>query len=167
VVKKHWLIFLKAQSAHRATFYAWSGMERRLCRLFFWRRSCAGALVHLNNHDVSYVAVSRAPIEEIEAFKKRMGWTFKWVSSFNNDFNFDFHVSFRPEDIIDGEVDYNYQKIPYLSEELSGDSAFYKDEDGNIFHTYSPMPVAVNQSLPLICCWIWHPKVVMKADPVT
>ncbi|HEX5154877.1 MAG TPA: thioredoxin family protein [Parafilimonas sp.] len=112
-----------------------------------WKEGCVGcsfgadhaqaALVHLNNHDVSYVAVSRAPIEEIESFKKRMGWTFKWVSSFNNDFNFDFHVSFRPEDIVDDEVFYNYQKIPFLSEELSGDSAFYKDEHGNIFHTYS------------------------------
>jgi len=112
-----------------------------------WKEGCVGcsfgadhaqaALVHLNNHDVSYVAISRAPIEEIEAFKKRMGWTFRWVSSFDNDFNFDFHVSFRPEDIINGEVDYNYQKIPFLSEELSGDSAFYKDEDGKIFHTYS------------------------------
>lgn len=112
-----------------------------------WKEGCVGcsfgadhtqaALVHLNNHDVTYIAVSRAPIEEIEAFKKRMGWTFPWVSSFNNDFNFDFHVSFRPEDVIDGKVYYNYGMQPFLGEEASGDSSFYKDEHGKIFHTYS------------------------------
>lgn len=112
-----------------------------------WEEGCVGcsfgadhaqaALIHLNNHDVSYVAVSRAPIEKIEAFKKRMGWTFPWVSSLNNDFNFDFHVSFRPQDIVDGKVYYNYGMQPYMGEEAPGDSAFYKDEDGNIFHTYS------------------------------
>ena len=77
-----------------------------------WEEGCVGcsfgadhaqaALIHLNNHDVSYVAVSRAPLEKIEAFKKRMGWTFPWVSSLNNNFNFDFHVSFRTQDIVDG-----------------------------------------------------------------
>lgn len=112
-----------------------------------WEEGCVGcsfgadhtqaALVHLNNHDVSYVAVSRAPVEKIEAFKKRMGWTFPWVSSLNNDFNFDFHVSFRTEDVIDGKVYYNYGMVPYNGEEASGDSAFYKDEQGNVFHTYS------------------------------
>jgi predicted dithiol-disulfide oxidoreductase (DUF899 family) len=112
-----------------------------------WSEGCVGcsfgadhaqaALVHLNNHDVSYVAVSRAPVGKIEAFKKRMGWTFPWVSSLNNDFNFDFNVSFRPEDIVDGKVYYNYGMQPYGGEEAPGDSAFYKDEHGNIFHTYS------------------------------
>jgi predicted dithiol-disulfide oxidoreductase (DUF899 family) len=112
-----------------------------------WKEGCVGcsfgadhaeaALVHLQHHDVNYVAVSRAPIAEIEAFKKRMGWTFKWVSSYNNDFNFDFHVSFRQEDVIDGQVFYNYGTQPYMSEEASGDSFFYKDEQGDLFHTYS------------------------------
>jgi predicted dithiol-disulfide oxidoreductase (DUF899 family) len=112
-----------------------------------WKEGCVGcsfgadhanaALVHLHHHDVTYVAVSRAPIKEIEAFKKRMGWNFKWVSSYNNDFNFDFHVSFRPEDVVNGEVYYNYGMQPHMIDELSGDSVFYKDEDGNIFHTYS------------------------------
>jgi predicted dithiol-disulfide oxidoreductase (DUF899 family) len=112
-----------------------------------WKEGCVGCsfgadhaeatLVHLQNHDVTYVAVSRAPIEEIEAFKKRMGWTFKWVSSYNNDFNFDFHVSFRKEDIVDGKVYYNYSMQPYMSDEASGDSIFYMDEHGKIFHTYS------------------------------
>lgn len=112
-----------------------------------WDEACVGcsfgadhteaALVHLNNHDVSYIAVSRAPIEKIEAFKKRMGWTFPWVSSLNNDFNFDFHVSFRKEDVVDGKVYYNYGMQPYNGEEGSGDSAFYKDEEGTVYHTYS------------------------------
>jgi predicted dithiol-disulfide oxidoreductase (DUF899 family) len=112
-----------------------------------WEEGCVGcsfgadhaqaALVHLNNHDVSYVAVSRAPVEKIEAFKKRMGWTFPWVSSLNNDFNFDYHVSFRKGDVVEGKVYYNYGMLPYDGEEAPGDSAFYKDEDGRIFHTYS------------------------------
>ena len=112
-----------------------------------WKEGCVGCsfgadhaeatLVHLQNHDVTYVAVSRAPINEIEAFKKRMGWSFKWVSAYNNDFNFDFHVSFRKEDIVDGKVYYNYSMQPYMSDEASGDSIFYMDERGKIFHTYS------------------------------
>ena len=112
-----------------------------------WKEGCVGcsfvvdhvggALLHLEHHDVSYVAVSRAPIEEIEPFKKRMGWTFNWVSSFHNDFNFDYNVSFRAEDAVDGKVFYNFQMSPFLSEELSGLSFFYKDPTGNIFHTYS------------------------------
>lgn len=112
-----------------------------------WEEGCVGcsfgadhaqaALVHLNNHDVSYVAVSRAPVEKIEAFKKRMGWTFPWVSSLNNNFNFDFHVSFRPQDVVDGKVYYNYGMQPYMGEEAPGESAFYKDENGEIYHTYS------------------------------
>jgi predicted dithiol-disulfide oxidoreductase (DUF899 family) len=95
-----------------------------------------GALVHLAQRDVSYVAVSRAPLAEIEAFKRRMGWSFKWVSSFGSDFNYDFHVSFTPEDAAAGTVYYNYATQPYVSEESSGVSVFYKD-DGEIFHTYS------------------------------
>jgi predicted dithiol-disulfide oxidoreductase (DUF899 family) len=112
-----------------------------------WQEGCVGcsfgadhanaALVHLHNHDVTYVAISRAPLAEIEAFKKRMGWNFKWLSSYNSDFNFDFHVSFRPEDALDGKVYYNYGMQAYGSEEASGDSVFYKDEDGKIYHTYS------------------------------
>jgi predicted dithiol-disulfide oxidoreductase (DUF899 family) len=96
-----------------------------------------GALVHLEQHDVSYVAVSRAPLAEIEAFKKRMGWRFRWVSCARSDFNFDYHVSFTPEEIVSGKVYYNYEARDFQSEELSGLSAFYKDEGGQIFHTYS------------------------------
>jgi len=96
-----------------------------------------GTLAHLEHRDVSFVSVSRAPLEEIEAFKKRMGWNFKWVSSYSCDFNYDFHVSFTPEEIASGKVYYNYAMIDASSEELSGDSVFYRDSRGDIFHTYS------------------------------
>jgi predicted dithiol-disulfide oxidoreductase (DUF899 family) len=93
--------------------------------------------MHLEHHDVSYVAISRAPLAEIEPFKKRMGWHFNWVSSGNNDFNYDYHVSFRQEDVKDGRVFYNYDMAPFMSEEASGLSFFYKNPTGEIFHTYS------------------------------
>ena len=96
-----------------------------------------GALMHLEHHDVSYALVSRAPLAKIEAFKNRMGWRVKWVSSYGNDFNYDFHVSFRPEEIGKGEVYYNYEMRKFQSDEMSGRSVFYKDPAGDIFHTYS------------------------------
>lgn len=96
-----------------------------------------GILVHLEQRDVSYVAVSRAPLPEIEAFKKRMRWHIKWVSSANTDFNFDFHVSFRPDEIAKGEAYYNYETRKIGIDELSGRSVFYKDVNGDVFHTYS------------------------------
>ena len=94
-------------------------------------------LVHLENHDVSYAAVARAPIEEIEAVRKRMGWRFPWVSSYGSDFNYDFDVSFTPEEIAAGHAYYNYRYIEPGLADLSGDSVFFKDEAGAIFHTYS------------------------------
>lgn len=96
-----------------------------------------GAVTHLRNHDVSYVAVSRAPIAEIEAFKRRMGWRFRWVSSFGTPFNYDFGVSFTPEQIASGKVYYNYELRNFVSEELQGASVFYRNAKGEIFHTYS------------------------------
>lgn len=96
-----------------------------------------GALVHLRNHDVSYAAVARAPIEEIEAFRARMGWPFRFVSSFRSDFNYDFNVSFTAEQAHGGTIYYNYQDRQIPMEDLSGRSVFYKDEHGHIFHTYS------------------------------
>ncbi|HXZ88545.1 MAG TPA: thioredoxin family protein [Candidatus Binataceae bacterium] len=92
---------------------------------------------HLAHHDVSFVAVSRAPLALIEAYKKRMGWRFNWVSSAGSDFNYDFHVSFRKEDVAKGEVYYNYEKLKTTMEDLHGTSVFIKDESGAIFHTYS------------------------------
>jgi len=96
-----------------------------------------GALQHLLHHDVSYAAVSRAPIDRIESYKQRMGWRFPWVSSFRNEFNYDFHVSFTPEEVKSGKAYYNYEHRPVGSDELSGRSVFYKDSSGTIFHTYS------------------------------
>lgn len=96
-----------------------------------------GCLVHLENHDVSLVTISRAQLPEIEAFRKRMGWKFKWLSSYGSDFNYDYHVSFKPEDIPTGKAYYNYDMRDFMSEELSGVSIFCKNEAGDIFHTYS------------------------------
>jgi predicted dithiol-disulfide oxidoreductase (DUF899 family) len=96
-----------------------------------------GAIVHLENHDVSYVRVSRAPLAKLEAYKKRMGWSAQWVSSYGNDFNYDYHVSFTKEDLAKGEVYYNYAMTKDGFDELPGLSVFYKDQDGSVFHTYS------------------------------
>ena len=96
-----------------------------------------GGVVHLEQRDVTFLAVSRAPLPEIEAFQKRMGWRFKWVSSNGNDFNYDYHVSFTPEERAEGKVYYNYDKREFPSEEAPGASVFYKDESGQVFHTYS------------------------------
>jgi predicted dithiol-disulfide oxidoreductase (DUF899 family) len=96
-----------------------------------------GALVHLAHRDVTLVAVSRAPLSQIEAFKKRMGWRFKWVSSSGNDFNFDYHVSFTKEEMAKGKVYYNYAMQEFDSEEAPGTSVFSKDGTGAVFHTYS------------------------------
>lgn len=95
------------------------------------------AIVHLNARDASFVAVSRAPLEEFQDFRKRMGWSFKWLSSHGSDFNRDFHVSFTQEEIDGGKAYYNYAAEGFSSTEGPGVSVFCKDEDGNIFHTYS------------------------------
>lgn len=114
-----------------------------------WQDGCVGcsfkadhvdaARQHLEHHDVSFVAISRAPLAKIEAFKRRMGWTFAWVSSAGNDFNADFHVSFTKEDAAraNGKVYYNYAERDFQSDELSGTSVFAKDDAGDVYHTYS------------------------------
>jgi predicted dithiol-disulfide oxidoreductase (DUF899 family) len=97
-----------------------------------------GAVVHLAQRDVSFVVVSRAPLSEIEAFQRRMGWRFKWVSAFGSDFNSDYQVSFTPEEKASGKVFYNYEFIDsFPSEERPGASVFYKNAAGEMFHTYS------------------------------
>ncbi len=107
-------------------------------------RSCSfradhldGALVHLAHRDVTLVVVSRAPLPQIDAFKRRMGWRFEWVSSYRTDFNFDFHVSFTKDDMAQGKVYYNYEMRAFGTDEAPGTSVFYKDGSGDIFHTYS------------------------------
>ena len=95
------------------------------------------AIVHLNQRDVSFVAVSRAPIDVLERFKKRMGWDFLWVSSYKSDFNRDYNVSFSEEEIKQGVAYYNYKEQGFPSTEAPGASVFYKGADGTIYHTYS------------------------------
>jgi predicted dithiol-disulfide oxidoreductase (DUF899 family) len=97
-----------------------------------------GAVPHLAARDTSLVMISRAPIDKIEAFKKRMGWSFPWVSSHANSFNHDFGVYFTPEEKAKGDVHYNYKMQPFPSDEAPGASVFYKDpQTGDIYHTYS------------------------------
>ena len=95
-----------------------------------------GTLVHLAHRDVTLVVVSRAPLLKIDAFKKRMGWRFKWVSSNENDFNFDYHVSFTKGELAQGKVNYNYE-MQEGWDELPGTSVFYRDASGGVLHTYS------------------------------
>jgi predicted dithiol-disulfide oxidoreductase (DUF899 family) len=102
----------------------------------FWADNFNGIVVHLKHRDVAMIAVSRAPLEKIEAYRKRMGWGFKWASSYSNEFNRDFHVSFTPEER-KGPVDYNYTQQKFPSDEAAGISVFYKDEKSGVFHTYS------------------------------
>ena len=101
----------------------------------FWADNYNGAVVHLSHRDVSLVAISRAPLEKLESYRKRMGWNFKWVSSYGNDFNRDYHVSFMPEE--QKTAIYNYKADGFGSSEAPGVSVFIKAADGQIFHTYS------------------------------
>ena len=96
-----------------------------------------GMRPHLAQRDTTFVAVSRAPLPEIERFQRRMGWRFSWVSSNASDFNFDFGVSFTVAEQARNEVIYNYAAQPFECEELPGLSAFIQDDDGTVFHTYS------------------------------
>jgi predicted dithiol-disulfide oxidoreductase (DUF899 family) len=93
--------------------------------------------VHLAHRDLSFVAISRATLAEIERFRQRMGWDFTWVSSNANDFNYDFRVSFKPEEQASGSIHYNYMKQPFAAEEMPGISLFCKNDAGAVFHTYS------------------------------
>ncbi|TDP71545.1 DUF899 domain-containing protein [Roseateles toxinivorans] len=96
-----------------------------------------GMTAHLAQRDVTLLAVSCAPLADIERFRQRMGWRFKWVSSQGSDFNRDFHVSFTPQELASGEVHYNYKLQPFPQAEAPGISVFYRDDGGQVFHTYS------------------------------
>lgn len=113
------------------------GREEGCERCSYMADHTDGALAHLAQRDVTLVAISRAPLADIERFRKRMGWQFKWVSSGDNDFNYDFDVSFKPEDLAKGEVYYNYRKQSYQDPDAPGISVFYKDDAGEVYHTYS------------------------------
>lgn len=103
----------------------------------FWADNFDGGIVHLNHRDVTMIAISRAPLETLQAYRKRMGWHFEWVSSLGNDFNRDFGVTFTPEELAKGEMVYNYRVGKFPSGEAPGISVFYRSGDGEIFHTYS------------------------------
>ena len=112
-----------------------------------WSEGCAscslladhldGSIAHLAHRDVTLAVVARAPLANIEAFKRRMGWTFTWVSSFGSDFNYDFNVSLTPDQIASGTGIYNFAPAIIPIEELPGISIFFKDPAGEVYHTYS------------------------------
>ena len=103
----------------------------------FWADNFNGIPIHLNHRDVTFTAVSRAPLAKIDAYKKRMGWSFPWVSSYGSDFNFDHQASFTPGQIAEGKAYYNYGIMPNTLSERVGISVFYKNGRGEVFHTYS------------------------------
>ena len=103
----------------------------------FWADTYDGVVEHLRHRDASFVVVSRAPLAKLEAYRKRMGWHFLWVSSIGNDFNFDYQASFTPEQMAKGNVYYNYMPQSFPAEEAPGVSVFARGEDGAIHHTYS------------------------------
>ena len=103
----------------------------------FWGDHFSSMPVHLAHRDTSFVAISRAPWAKIEAFRRRMGWTFRWLSSGNTDFNYDFQASFTPEQLQSGSVYYNYANSPAGPADREGISVFYRDDAGELFHTYS------------------------------
>jgi predicted dithiol-disulfide oxidoreductase (DUF899 family) len=103
----------------------------------FWADNFNGIVPHLNQRDVSLAAVSRAPLQKLASFAARMGWTFKWVSAANTDFNYDYEVSFKPEDLAHGTAMHNYARYEKSMSDMPGFSVFYRNESGEIFHTYS------------------------------
>jgi len=113
------------------------GWEQGCPSCSFMADHADGMNVHLAHRDITFVAISRAPLADIERFRERMGWRFDWVSSHGSDFNHDFHVSFTREETATGAVDYNYRRLPFPTEEAPGLSVFVKDDGGHVFHTYS------------------------------
>ncbi|MGH8614713.1 MAG: DUF899 domain-containing protein [Gammaproteobacteria bacterium] len=103
----------------------------------FWADNFSGIGVHLKHRDIQLVAISRARLEQLEAYKRRLGWNFKWVSSYGSDFNYDYQVSFTADEMKRGEVFHNFQQRAFPSEEAPGISVFYKNEQKEVFHTYS------------------------------
>jgi predicted dithiol-disulfide oxidoreductase (DUF899 family) len=103
----------------------------------FWADGYDGAVQHLRQRDVTFVAVSTAPLAKLEAFRRRMGWHFKWVSAAGSDFSRDFYVTYTPEELAAGPVDYNYAPRKISITEMPGTSVFYRDDDDTVYHTYS------------------------------
>jgi len=103
----------------------------------FWADNFNGIPIHLNHRDVTFTAISRAPLPKIEAYKQRMGWSFPWVSSFGSDFNFDYQAAVTPDVLAEGVAYYNYGTRPNRSSDMVGISVFAKDAAGEVYHTYS------------------------------
>lgn len=103
----------------------------------FWADNFERNVIHLAERDVTLLAISRAPLEKLTKYAKRLGWSFDWASSYGNQFNYDFGVSFTPAQIASGEVTYNFRKQKPYGSELPGISVFVKDDAGAVFHTYS------------------------------
>lgn len=135
-----------------------------------WEQGCSGCsffadgldgtLPHLNHHDVTLTCISRASLEKIEAYKKRMGWHFPWISSLHSDFNQDFHVSFTKDELASGSVEYNYQRITSAKahDELPGLSAFQKDPDGALYLTYGNFGSGTDEALTTMMLLDMAPK---------
>jgi predicted dithiol-disulfide oxidoreductase (DUF899 family) len=102
-----------------------------------WADNFNGIVPHLNQRDGAFIAISRAPLPKLQAFATRLGWSFKWLSSSGSDFNYDYNVSFTPEDLASGSAIHNYAINKMNMSDLAGISVFFKDADGNVFHTYS------------------------------
>lgn len=141
----------EAPEGGRSLADAFEGRRQLLVQHFMfapgWEQGCPscsfmadhidGMTVHLAHRDATFVAISRAPLAEIERFRRRMGWQFKWLSSHGTDFNRDFGVTFTPEEVAKGKLNYNYGEWPLASEEWPGISVFYRDDAGDVFHAYS------------------------------
>jgi predicted dithiol-disulfide oxidoreductase (DUF899 family) len=103
----------------------------------FWADNFNGIGSHLNHRDVTFLAISRAPLQKLQGYAKRLGWNFPWYSSAGSDFNFDYQVSFTPQQLAAGDAIYNYATLPHKMSDLVGISVFAKNEAGEVFHTYS------------------------------
>ena len=103
----------------------------------FWADSFDGAISHLAARDVAFAVISRAPLEKLLAYRKRMGWTFPWVSSAISSFNYDFDVSFTAEQLEEKNARYNYRDGANIGSEMPGVSVFQRDDDGAVYHSYS------------------------------
>jgi predicted dithiol-disulfide oxidoreductase (DUF899 family) len=103
----------------------------------FWADNFNGIAIHLNHRDVTFAAVSRAPLSKINAYRRRMGWSFPWVSSYGGDFNFDYHAPFASAQIAEGKTYCNYEIRPIDVSDEAAISVFSKNERGEVFHTYS------------------------------
>lgn len=114
---------------------SWGDQPCKSCS--FWADNFNGTIVHLNARDVSMVVISKAKQSQIAAYIKRMGWSFKWLSSYDNDFNRDYHVSFTDEEVANENAYFNYKMQRVPREEMPGMSVFAMDDDGDVYHTYS------------------------------